>query len=84
MFSGLESPTHLILLLVIVLLLFGAKRLPEMGRSLGQSIKEFKEGFDDKEVSDKRHPAAVQKVEEKADSGTVRETEGATHPKGVE
>ena len=45
MFTGLESPTHLLLLLLIILLLFGAKRLPEVGRSLGQGIKEFKEGL---------------------------------------
>ena len=43
MFTGLASPTHLIILLVIVLLVFGAKRLPELGRSLGQGIQEFKE-----------------------------------------
>ncbi len=85
MFSGLESPTHLVLLLLIVLLLFGAKRLPEMGRSLGRSIKEFKEGLDDKEVSEKQHPEAMQEVEEKADAGKVGKTEGATtHTKGVE
>ena len=49
MFSGLESPTHLLILLVIVFLLFGAKRLPEMGRNLGRGIKEFKEGLNTKE-----------------------------------
>jgi sec-independent protein translocase protein TatA len=49
MFTGLESPVHLLLLLVIILLLFGAKRLPEMGRSLGRGIQEFKEGLSTKE-----------------------------------
>ncbi|HUZ16479.1 MAG TPA: twin-arginine translocase TatA/TatE family subunit [Gaiellaceae bacterium] len=39
---GLTSPTHLILLLGIALLLFGAKRLPEIGRSLGSGMREFK------------------------------------------
>ncbi|MDI6827958.1 MAG: twin-arginine translocase TatA/TatE family subunit [Armatimonadota bacterium] len=33
---------ELIIILVIILLLFGAKKLPELGRSLGQGIKEFK------------------------------------------
>jgi len=32
---------------VVILLLFGAKRLPEMARSLGRSTKEFKKGMDD-------------------------------------
>jgi len=45
MFTGLASPTHLLILLVVILLVFGAKRLPEMGRSLGQGIQEFKDGL---------------------------------------
>ena len=40
---GLTNPTHLVLLLGIALLLFGAKRLPEIGRSLGGGMREFKE-----------------------------------------
>ena len=40
---NLLQPTHLIILLVVVLLLFGAKRLPEIGRSLGTGMREFKE-----------------------------------------
>jgi sec-independent protein translocase protein TatA len=39
----LESPSHLIILLVIALLLFGGKRLPEVGRSLGHGMREFKD-----------------------------------------
>jgi sec-independent protein translocase protein TatA len=42
MFTGLESPTHILLLLVLILLFFGAKRLPEIGRSLGTGMREFK------------------------------------------
>ena len=40
---GLTSPTHLALLLLIALCLFGAKKLPEIGRSLGTGMREFKE-----------------------------------------
>jgi sec-independent protein translocase protein TatA len=40
---GLDNPIHIALLLVIVLLVFGAKRLPEMGRSLGSGLRGFKE-----------------------------------------
>jgi len=40
---GLTNPTHIVLLLLIALLLFGAKRLPEMGRSLGHGMREFKD-----------------------------------------
>ncbi len=41
--SGLLTPTHLIFLLLLALLLFGAKRLPEIGRSLGVGMREFKD-----------------------------------------
>jgi sec-independent protein translocase protein TatA len=40
--AGLINPTHLIFLAVLGLLLFGAKRLPEVGRSLGTGMREFK------------------------------------------
>jgi sec-independent protein translocase protein TatA len=43
--TGWTSPTHMILLLLIALLLFGAKRLPEMGRSLGVGMREFKDSL---------------------------------------
>lgn len=41
--SGWTSPTHIVLILLIALLLFGAKRLPEIGRSLGTGMREFKD-----------------------------------------
>jgi sec-independent protein translocase protein TatA len=44
---GLTSPTHIVLLLLIALLLFGAKRLPEIGRSLGHGMREFKDSVSD-------------------------------------
>ncbi|MFC6591281.1 twin-arginine translocase TatA/TatE family subunit [Deinococcus lacus] len=36
------GPTEIILILLVIALLFGAKKLPELGRGLGQGIKEFK------------------------------------------
>ena len=39
---GLENPLHIALVLVVVLLVFGAKRLPEMGKSLGEGLRGFK------------------------------------------
>ena len=42
---GLENPVHLMLLLVVLLLVFGAKRLPEMGRSLGDGLRGFKDAI---------------------------------------
>jgi sec-independent protein translocase protein TatA len=45
--TGWTSPTHIVLLLLIALLLFGAKRLPEIGRSLGSGMREFKDSVTD-------------------------------------
>jgi len=42
---GLDNPLHIALVLVVVLLLFGAKRLPEMGRSLGEGLRGFKDSM---------------------------------------
>ncbi len=52
---GLDNPIHLLFLLVIVLLIFGAKRLPEMGRSLGSGLRGFKESISG-EVPHEHHP----------------------------
>jgi sec-independent protein translocase protein TatA len=38
-----ENPVHLLMVLVVVMLLFGAKRLPEVGRSLGSGLRGFKD-----------------------------------------
>ncbi|HEY7831090.1 MAG TPA: twin-arginine translocase TatA/TatE family subunit [Solirubrobacteraceae bacterium] len=43
---GLSNPLHIAFLLVIMLLVFGAKRLPEMGKSLGEGLRGFKGAID--------------------------------------
>jgi len=42
---GLDNPLHIAFLVVILLLVFGAKRLPEIGRSLGSGMREFKQSI---------------------------------------
>jgi sec-independent protein translocase protein TatA len=42
---GLDNPLHIAFLVVILLLVFGAKRLPEIGRSLGSGMREFKDSI---------------------------------------
>jgi sec-independent protein translocase protein TatA len=44
---GLDNPLHILVLLVVVLLVFGAKRLPEMGKSLGEGLRGFKSAISD-------------------------------------
>ena len=43
--SGLISPWHIAIFALVVLLVFGPKRLPEMGRSLGKGMRELKDGL---------------------------------------
>jgi sec-independent protein translocase protein TatA len=42
---GLDNPTHIAFIVVILLLVFGARRLPEIGRSLGTGLREFKQSI---------------------------------------
>jgi sec-independent protein translocase protein TatA len=42
---GLDNPIHILFLLILLLLVFGAKRLPEMGRSLGSGLRGFKDSL---------------------------------------
>jgi sec-independent protein translocase protein TatA len=42
---GLDNPVHILLLLLVILLVFGAKRLPEIGRSLGEGMRGFKDSI---------------------------------------
>ncbi|HEY7365667.1 MAG TPA: twin-arginine translocase TatA/TatE family subunit [Methylomirabilota bacterium] len=54
---------ELLIILVIVLILFGANRLPELARSLGSSVKEFKKGVNEIKAEDTS--AAAKREEEK-------------------
>jgi sec-independent protein translocase protein TatA len=42
---GLDNPIHIAFLLILLLLVFGAKRLPEMGKSLGSGMRGFKDSI---------------------------------------
>ena len=45
MLEGLFQPTHLILVLAIALLVFGPRKLPELGQGLGKGIRGFKDAL---------------------------------------
>lgn len=59
--TGLLSPAHIAILLVILLLVFGARRLPELGRGLGAGMREFKDAVTG-HGSDDEAPAAPPQV----------------------
>lgn len=61
-FMGVGTP-ELLIILVIILLLFGGSKLPQLSRSIGSSIKELRKGIDDganEENTEKAKPAAKQ------------------------
>jgi TatA/E family protein of Tat protein translocase len=60
---------EILLVLVVILLLFGAKKLPELARSLGKSLGEFKKG---KIEGEREDSASARKIEEDA-SGEKKE-----------
>lgn len=45
MIEGLLRPQHLLVILAVALFIFGGKKLPELGKGLGEGIKHFKEGL---------------------------------------
>ena len=56
---------ELLIILVIVLILFGANRLPELARSLGSSVKEFKKGVNEATKTEETPPPARKEEEKK-------------------
>ncbi len=63
---GLSNPLHIAVLGLIILLIFGARRLPELGRSLGSGIKEFKGSLESS------HEAPAPGLEKPAPAGELR------------
>jgi sec-independent protein translocase protein TatA len=49
MFTGLFQPMHLLIILVIVLVIFGPGKLPDLGNSLGKAIRDFKKAVNESE-----------------------------------
>lgn len=56
MFEGLFQPMHLLVIFGIALLVFGPKKLPELGKGLGDGIRGFKSAMKDPAESTAQHP----------------------------
>jgi sec-independent protein translocase protein TatA len=56
--EGLLQPMHLLLILGIALLVFGPKKLPELGRGLGEAIRGFKTSLREGEQAETKPPTA--------------------------
>ncbi|HVG76167.1 MAG TPA: twin-arginine translocase TatA/TatE family subunit [Thermoleophilaceae bacterium] len=57
------SPIELIIILVVVLIVFGPKRLPDLGRSLGRGMREFKDSVTGKDDKDELPEGSAEKPE---------------------
>jgi sec-independent protein translocase protein TatA len=66
MFDGLFQPMHLVVILFIALMVFGPKKLPELGKGLGDGIRSFKDSMRNREED----PAQVT-ISASGDSETV-------------
>ncbi len=53
---GPVGPTELILIVLIIVIIFGARKLPELGKSMGESIKNFKKSISSKEKDEELPP----------------------------
>ena len=88
---GSFGGTELIIALVIILLLFGAKRIPELARGLGSGVKEFKAGTREGQLEDKKNEeeakeeqtaSAEDKGEARVEDDTSVEAERAEQKRG--
>jgi sec-independent protein translocase protein TatA len=70
MFEGLFQPMHLLIIFAIALLVFGPKKLPELGKGLGEGIRALKEGMKD---GIKDSPAQASNEPSKKDTETKSE-----------
>jgi sec-independent protein translocase protein TatA len=80
MFRGLFQPMHLLVILVIVLIIFGPRRLPEIGKGLGESIRGFKKAMSEDEQKDAKESLkevtsskAIEMKQEAAQDDTVKD-----------
>jgi sec-independent protein translocase protein TatA len=71
MFEGLFQPLHLLVIFVIALLIFGPRKLPELGKGLGEGIRALKEGMRDQtakaETKTETKPAETKSPEAKSE-----------------
>ena len=61
---GSIGPTEILLILLIIVIIFGAKRLPELGRAMGEGIKNFKKSISSKEEKKETETEKTEKKEE--------------------
>lgn len=51
---GMIGPTQVIIIVLVIVLLFGGKKIPELMKGIGRGVREFKDGIDGKDDQDKK------------------------------
>jgi len=71
------GPTELAIILLIVLVLFGPKQLPKLGKMFGKAMKDLREGMEGKEEEEEK-PAAITEAKDEAVSEESKKSEETT------
>jgi sec-independent protein translocase protein TatA len=69
MFEGLFQPMHLLVIFAIALFVFGPKKLPELGKGIGEGIKALKEGLRDQPKAEATSASASEKAGDQVSKG---------------
>ncbi len=77
MFEGILQPMHLLLILVIVLVVFGPKNLPSIGKGLGEAIRGFKKALNEDDADLAKLPKDSKMENEQAERRTEQTTKTA-------
>jgi sec-independent protein translocase protein TatA len=70
---GIANPIHLLMLLAVLLLVFGAKRLPEIGSSLGSGLRGFKDSVSGETAQSQLHQSVAATPEPTPDQAPAQE-----------
>ena len=74
---GVPSMPELLIILAIVVLLFGAKKIPDLAKGIGKGIKSFKSEMKEDEVTSEQADEKIEKKEETASATKVEDTKQA-------
>jgi sec-independent protein translocase protein TatA len=77
---GNIGPLEIVVVLIIALIVFGPKRLPELGRSLGKGIREFRGSLSGDDDDDERHEPPAEIEAGKREQAARDETVANKHP----
>jgi sec-independent protein translocase protein TatA len=81
MIGNILSPTHLLLVLAVALIVLGPKRLPEVGRGLGAAIRDFKGSVSGADLTDERPALESVSAPDRAPVPSPPDPSAASRPK---